>query len=80
MTLSLLFFVFALVSAGIIFVMIQRSIKPLVNLTNIADDLSTGERLDDPIKPATIDEVGRMAKSLDRLRSSLKSAMSRLGE
>jgi HAMP domain-containing protein len=80
MTLTLLFLGFAVASAGIIFVMIQRSIRPLVNLTNIADDLSTGERLDDPIKPTTIDEVGRMAKSLDRLRSSLKSAMSRLGE
>lgn len=79
-TLGLLFFAFALVSAGIIFVMIQRSIRPLVMLTNVADDLSTGERLDEPIKPTTIDEVGRMAKSLDRLRSSLKSAMSRLGE
>lgn len=80
LTLGLLFFAFALVSAGIIFVMIQRSIRPLVMLTNVADDLSTGERLDEPIKPTTIDEVGRMAKSLDRLRSSLKSAMSRLGE
>ena len=79
-TLSILFGVFAVVSAGIIFWMIQRSIKPLVWLTEIADDLSTGERLDEPIKLASNDEVGRMAKSLDRLRSSLKAAMARLGE
>ncbi len=51
-----------------------------VALTALADDLSTGERLDEPIKPTSIDEVGRMAKSLDRLRASLKAAMSRLGE
>jgi HAMP domain-containing protein len=79
-TLGALFLIFAIASAGIIFWMIQRSIKPLVHLTALADDLSTGERLDEPIKPTSIDEVGRMAKSLDRLRSSLKAAMSRLGE
>jgi HAMP domain-containing protein len=79
-TMALLFGLFALVSAGIIFGMIQRSMRPLVKLTALADELSTGERLDDPIKPASIDEVGRMTKSLDRLRASLKSAMARLGE
>jgi HAMP domain-containing protein len=80
MTLSILFGAFALVSSGIIFLMIQRSIRPLVLLTEVADELSIGERLDEPIKPKSIDEVGRMAKSLDRLRASLKSAMARLGE
>jgi len=79
-TLAMLFGSFALLSAGIIFAMVQRSIRPLVSLTELADELSTGERLNEPIKGKTIDEVGRMAKSLDRLRSSLKSAMSRLGE
>lgn len=79
-TLAILFGGFALLSAAIIFVMIQRSIRPLVSLTELADELSTGEHLDEPIKGKTIDEVGRMAKSLDRLRASLKSAMARLGE
>jgi HAMP domain-containing protein len=79
-TLVALFGLFAVVSAGIIFLMIQRSVRPLVKLTALADELSTGERLDEQIKPTTIDEVGRMAKSLDRLRASLKSAMARLGE
>ncbi|HEY5961852.1 MAG TPA: HAMP domain-containing protein [Polyangiaceae bacterium] len=79
-TMFLLFGAFAVVSAGVIFWMIQRSLRPLVKLTALADELSTGERLDEPIKLAKIDEVGRMGKSLDRLRASLKSAMSRLGE
>lgn len=79
-TLALLFGGFAILSAAIIFAMVQRSVRPLVRLTELADELSTGERLDEPIKPKTIDEVGRMTKSLDRLRASLKSAMARLGE
>jgi len=79
-TLTLLFGALALVSAGAIFVMIQRSIRPLVKLAELADEISTGEKLDEPIKPSTIDEVGRMTKSLDRLRASLKAAMARLGE
>ena len=76
----MLFGALALVSAGAIFVMIQRSIRPLVKLAELADEISTGEKLDEPIKPSTIDEVGRMTKSLDRLRASLKAAMARLGE
>jgi HAMP domain-containing protein len=80
LTMSILFGAFAIASSLIIFLMIQRSMRPLGKLTALADDMSTGEQLDNPIKPTSIDEVGRMAKSLDRLRASLKSAMSRLGE
>jgi HAMP domain-containing protein len=36
--------------------------------------------LDKPIRPATSDEIGQMANSLNRLRSSLQAAMGRLGE
>lgn len=80
MLLSLLFGLFAVISAGIIFATIQRTIRPLVRLTELADEISTGEKLDEPIKLKSIDEVGRMGKSLDRLRASLKAAMARLGE
>jgi HAMP domain-containing protein len=80
LTMAGLFGLFAIISAGIIYAMIQRSLRPLVKLTELADELSTGERLEEPIKPTTVDEVGRMGKSLDRLRASLKSAMARLGE
>jgi HAMP domain-containing protein len=39
-----------------------------------------GEKLDVPVKLAEVDEIGQMAKSIERLRASLKAAMSRLGE
>ncbi len=79
-TLTSVFLLFALTSVGTIFFLIRRAIAPLNKLSALADELSTGEQLDVPIKPASVDEVGRMAKSLDRLRVSLKAAMSRIGE
>ena len=54
--------------------------KPLERLTALADEISSGEKLDQPIKPHSTDEIGQMAKSLNRLRSSLQAAMTRLGE
>ncbi|MFC1642092.1 HAMP domain-containing protein [Myxococcota bacterium] len=75
-----MFGAFAIISAAVMFLLVRGSIRPLVQLTTLADDLSLGEGLDKPIKPTTVDEVGRMAKALDRLRASLKAAMSRLGE
>jgi HAMP domain-containing protein len=78
--LGTMFGLLILVTAGAIFVMIKRSMRPLEALTATALDISTGEGLENPIKPATGDEVGKMAKALDRLRVSLRAAMERLGE
>lgn len=78
--LSIVFGFLAVVTIGVIFVMLRRSMKPLEHLTMVANEISTGEGLDKPIKPATTDEIGQMAKSLNRLRASLKAAMGRLGE
>ena len=78
--LAVVFGLFVLVSAVSVFVMINRSMRPLERLSEIAMAISTGEDLETPIKPTTTDEVGRMAKSLDRLRTSLRAAMERLGE
>ncbi|HEY0483132.1 MAG TPA: HAMP domain-containing protein [Kofleriaceae bacterium] len=78
--LSLVFGVLALVTVGFIFFMLRRSMRPLEHLTVLANEISTGEGLDKPIKPATTDEIGQMAKSLNRLRASLQAAMGRLGE
>ena len=79
-TLVGLFAVFAVIAIGLIFVMIKRSMVPVEKLTAAADKISMGEGLDEAIKPVTIDEIGRLTKSLDRLRASMKAAMSRLGE
>ncbi len=69
-----------LLTSGSIFLMIKRSMAPLEELSKMAIEISTGENLETPIKPSTTDEVGKMAKSLDRLRASLRAAMERLGE
>lgn len=78
--LVLMFGIFALLSVGAIFFMIRRSTRSLVELTHLADQISLGEGLENPITAMTTDEVGMMASSVDRLRSSLKAAMARLGE
>jgi len=80
LTLTLVFLVFAAGTIGTIAFMVRRSMRPLVGLTSLADEISMGEKLDVPVKLAEVDEIGQMAKSIERLRSSLKAAMSRLGE
>jgi HAMP domain-containing protein len=79
-TLVATFVVLIIISVAVIFLMVKRSMGPLERLATAANTMSTGESLDEPIKLAAVDEVGRMAKSLDRLRMSLKAAMERLGE
>lgn len=68
------------VTVGFIFFMLRRSMRPLEHLASLANEISTGEGLDRPIKATTTDEIGMMAKSLNRLRASLQAAMGRLGE
>jgi HAMP domain-containing protein len=79
-SLLVVFGVFAAASLAMIFIMIRRAMKPVERLTTTADKISVGEGLNEPIKSQTIDEIGRLTKSLDRLRASMKAAMSRLGE
>jgi len=78
--LGIVFGVLTLVTVGFIFVMLRRSMQPLEDLSKIANEISTGEGLDRPIKAESVDEIGQMAKSLNRLRASLQAAMARLGE
>lgn len=78
--LALVFGVLSIMTIGGIFLMLRRSMRPLERLAYLAGEISTGEGLDQPIKPASSDEIGQMAKSLNRLRSSLQAAMGRLGE
>ena len=75
-----MFGAFSVITTAMIFSMLRRSIKPLVHLTHLADEISLGEGLENPIKTQSIDEVGMMTKAVDRLRASLKAAMARLGE
>lgn len=78
--LGVVFGFLAIVTIVFIFLMLRRSMRPLEHLATLASQISTGEGLDQPIKPTTSDEIGQMAKSLNRLRASLQAAMGRLGE
>jgi HAMP domain-containing protein len=73
-----MFSVFAAVTIGTMFVVVSRAMKPIVALTAAADQISLGEALETPIKPTSVDEIGRLTKSIDRLRASMKAALSRL--
>jgi HAMP domain-containing protein len=78
-TLVAIFAVFFVVTVGVMYVVLRRAMQPVVQLTAAAEQISLGEALDTPIKPTTKDEIGMLTKAIDRLRSSMKAAMSRLG-
>lgn len=78
--LSGVFSVLAAAVIGAIMVTMNWAIGPVVRLTDAANKISLGEGLDIPVKPESEDEVGRLARSLDRLRISMRAAMGRLGE
>jgi HAMP domain-containing protein len=54
-----------------------KTIRPLLDLKSIADEISRGH-LDTPVSFQSNDEVGELARSLERMRASLKAAMVRL--
>ena len=55
----------------------NHTIKPLIELKKVADDISRG-RLDTPVSIQSTDEVGELGRSLERMRASLRAAMARL--
>ncbi len=65
------------VGIGISFVLAGNAIRPILELKSIADDISRGQ-LDRSVSIQSNDEVGELARSLERMRASLKAAMSRL--
>ena len=78
-TLVAMFLAFLVVTGGAMHLVVRLAMKPVVALTAAADQISLGEALDTPLKAATTDEIGKLTKAVDRLRASLKAAMSRLG-
>ena len=54
-----------------------KTIRPILELKAIADDISRGH-LDANVSIQSNDEVGELARSLERMRASLKAAMARL--
>ena len=72
------FGLFTLMTIGTMFVVVQRAMRPVVALTRAAEQISLGEELETPIKSEAVDEIGQLTKTIDRLRVSMKAAMSRL--
>jgi HAMP domain-containing protein len=75
-----LFGALVLLTAGAMFLVVKQSVQPVVALTHAAEEISMGDQLDVPLKPTTTDEIGHLTKAVDRLRVSMKAAMSRLGQ
>jgi methyl-accepting chemotaxis protein len=57
----------------------QTLTKPIIRLTNRADEISRGKRLDEKITDSDrTDEIGALAKAIDRLRASSQIMMQRM--
>jgi HAMP domain-containing protein len=65
------------VGVGLSIMLASKTIRPILELKNIADDISRG-RLDASVSIQSNDEVGELGRSLERMRASLKAAMVRL--
>jgi HAMP domain-containing protein len=71
----------ALLLAGVaLSALLARGIlRPILRLTQVADKISKGD-LETPVGVETRDEIGDLARSLGRMRASLKAAMMRLSQ
>jgi HAMP domain-containing protein len=76
-TLIMIMAVILVVSALLIFMVVSQALKPLKDFTKIASEFADGN-VDQPIVSTSQDEIGQLAEVLERLRVSLKMAMSRL--
>jgi methyl-accepting chemotaxis protein len=69
-----------LVGALLSFLVAQWIVRPIVELTQVADKITMGD-LDASVSNECLesyDEIGELARSLERMRASLKAAMWRL--
>ncbi|MEO1232791.1 MAG: HAMP domain-containing protein [Myxococcota bacterium] len=80
LTLGGVFALVGILAVLTILLMVRRAIAPAVELTQIADAISVGNGLETPVRVRSVDEIGRLARAIDRLRVSMKAAMGRLGE
>lgn len=80
---SALFPIVALIAVGLLAAVafspfVARGIiRPIRRLTDMAGRMSTGN-LETPFEIESRDEIGELARSLERMRASLKAAMARL--
>ncbi|MGB8931040.1 MAG: HAMP domain-containing protein [Anaeromyxobacteraceae bacterium] len=74
------FAVFGVVTLTAMYLVVRGAMKPVKALTEAATKIGLGEDLDTPIKTDDVDEIGKLTRSIDRLRLSMKAAMARLGQ
>jgi len=67
-----------ILSLTLIFVIVNRSLAPIRTLSDIANSLAKGERLEEEIPVTTQDEIGELQGAVDRLRISMVIAMRRM--
>jgi two-component system cell cycle sensor histidine kinase/response regulator CckA len=67
------------IGIGLSLVLASKMTQPILELKAVADDISRG-RLDTVVSVQSQDEVGELARSLERMRASLKAAMTRLNK
>ncbi|MFC3192939.1 cache domain-containing protein [Marinicella sediminis] len=73
---SSIFIVLAVIAS---FVFSDRMAKPIRNLTAVANEISHGKNLAQPINEISRnDEIGELAKSIDRLKASVKIMIERM--
>ena len=65
------------VGIGLSIMLASKTIRPILDLKAVADEISRG-RLDTTVSIQSNDEVGELGRSLERMRASLKAAMTRL--
>jgi|WetSurMetagenome_2_1015567.scaffolds.fasta_scaffold00217_15 methyl-accepting chemotaxis protein len=63
-----------LISVAINYSLKKTVIGPVINLTRVADDISMG-KLSEKIEVTSNDEISKLAKSIDRLRQSVKKLL-----
>ena len=74
-----------LLAGSVVFVGIVASVlgsrltRPIRNLTNIADEISRGQLTAEIAEVRRADEIGGLARAIDRLKASVEMAMKRLG-
>jgi HAMP domain-containing protein len=79
-TLVAAFGIFGVVTLGAMYFVVKGAMLPVKTLTDAGNRISLGEDLDTPIKTDEVDEIGKLTKTIDRLRQSMKAAMARLGQ
>jgi len=79
LTLFVTFTIFAFVTIAAIYLMVRSAMRPVTAVTEAAEAISMGEGLETSIKTDATNEIGQLTRAVERLRISMKAAMSRLG-